>query len=227
MVTLVHGDDQSAARAAFNNEKESFTGAVVSLDAKVNPTSILDVISTSDLFSKTPRLIAVENLLAAKFDLSKLTAPPEDNLLFWEPKKLSPSELKNYQTHFPSLKIIEHKENPIVFKFLDSLVPGNTSVAFPLWSTYSAFEPPELVLVMLIRHFRFLLLAASNSSEGPQDWQNLAPWQKQKYQSLTKRFPLDSLKNHYRTLLEIDYRNKSGSTPLNLQTALELFILSL
>lgn len=147
---------------------------------------------------------------------------PQENSLFsqnivyaiWHDKKMSATQIKELQKKFPDLTIEEFKINPVVFKFLDNLRPGNQSVFMPFWQEFLKQDPPEVAFVMIVRQFRLML-----------DPRELQPWQIGKIAAQAKLFK--SISEIYKKLLEIDYHIKTGQSVVDLRTALELLLLSL
>lgn len=142
-----------------------------------------------------------------------------DNIYaIWKDHKLSATQIKELEKKYGQLAVEEFKTDPVVFKFLDSLRPGNEKVFMPLWSQYLKNEQPEVAFVMLVRQFRLML-----------DWQNpdLQPWQKNKIRNQADSFGAENLKSLYKKLLEIDYQIKSGQSAVDLQTSLELLLVSI
>lgn len=173
-------------------------------------------------------LLHGENNLASRNRLRQLNGVeivagqplPQENSLFsqntifiiWQDKKLSATKIKELEKLYPGLIAEEFKVNPVVFRFLDALKPGNQVAFLPLWREYLKNDPPEVAFVMIIRQFRLML--------NPAD---LAPWQAAKIRTQARNFP--EISKIYKQLLEIDYRGKTSQ--MDLQTSLELFMLGL
>lgn len=138
--------------------------------------------------------------------------------VLWFDKKLSVAQIKDFESKFGKLSVEEFKVSPIVFKFLDSLAPGNQKNFMPLWQAYLRTQPAEVAFVMLVRQFRLLLNLADP---------DVQPWQKGKLASQAKLFAPSQLKTIYQKLLLVDYQNKTGSGIASLSTALELLLLSI
>ncbi|MBI4100026.1 hypothetical protein HY440_03395 [Candidatus Microgenomates bacterium] len=142
----------------------------------------------------------------------------ESTVVIWSDKKLSATQIKDLEKKFPDLAAEEFKPDPVVFKFLDALKPGNQRVFLPLWQKYIMVEEPEVAFIMVVRQFRLML--------NPHD-PDLASWQKAKLASQAKSFGQPKLEQIYKQLLEIDYQTKSGRTVVDLKTSLELLLLRL
>src|SRR5574340_817236 len=113
--------------------------------------------------------------------------------VIWQDKKASATQIKAWEKDFPGLKVEEFKLDPVVWQFLGNLRPGNQEIFLPLWQKYLQTDPPEIAASMLIRQIRLLLLAKIDKG-GPDDFKNLAPWQKSRLAGQAKSFSLESLK---------------------------------
>ena len=133
MIYLFHGDNQVASRkkltdliAQAKREKKE----VIALNGlKVNLTQILSALESSSLFDQE-KLVVIENLFSRPKSkekeviikyLKKKSVVPE--MIFWEKKTIPGTTLrwlpKNWQIQL-------FKTSAIIFRFLDSLRPGNT-----------------------------------------------------------------------------------------------------
>ncbi|HNP89699.1 MAG TPA: hypothetical protein PKI75_03705, partial [Candidatus Woesebacteria bacterium] len=137
------------------------------------------------------------------------------DVLIWEPKEIAKSVSlnKNWQ-----IKL--YKFSSFLFNFLDQLKPGSTAKNITNFHQCLKSEPAEMVFSMIIRQFRLLILAKDNDRY----LNKMAPWQKSKLLSQAKLFPLHDLKQNYRRLLEIDFRQKTSGTPFDLSSELDLFL---
>ncbi len=227
MVTLIHGDNTAASRARLMQLKEKYSAAI-HLDAKeTNSSDVANHVQTDSLFS-TERLLIIENLSTVKALQDNFPAiGPDIELLIWEKTTLTKAHLAALQKKFPQLQVEEFKIDPVVFKLVEALGPNNQKQLMTLWQRYTDQEIPEIALTMIIRQFRFLLLATEQKDSAPTDYQRLSSWQKSKLHQQSRLFTLEELKSNYQNLLLIDYQNKSGQSLYNLSLQIELFLLRL
>ncbi|PIQ69954.1 hypothetical protein COV89_03010, partial [Candidatus Shapirobacteria bacterium CG11_big_fil_rev_8_21_14_0_20_40_12] len=80
---------------------------------------------------------------------------------------------------------------------------------------------PHFIFSMIIRQFRLLILTIDGEAD------NLASWQKNKLAGQATKFGREKLIRVYRTLLEIDIKQKTSSSPFDLNSELDLLILGL
>lgn len=226
MITLLHGDNVSASRARYQLLQDEADGTVVTIDLNSPAGSDpLASLQTTGLFSDK-QLIAIENALSTK-NLEKLAKYDLTDAVFWEGKKLTPTQITAFEKLFPKASILEFKVDPVVFKFVESLRPKNQTEMLPLYHQYLKTDVPEVIFTMTVRQFRLLILASTNESTGPDDWLRLS-WQKSKLATQAKAFSPQLLRKSYLTLSDIDYRTKTGLLiEGSLERALELFLLTL
>lgn len=203
MITLLHGENVTASRKRLSEIKDNFDGEVVYADLN----SSLE--SSSLFFSK--RLLILENVLGVK-----LPEIDNDNLVFWEGKKLSATQITSFLKKYPKANVEEFKIDPVVFKFVESIGPGNQKVMMPLWKKYMATEEPEIAMTMIVRQIKLMLVN-----------ENMAPWQKERLARQASLFGEERLKKMLGELLEIDYKNKSGQSTVGLADLLEVWLLGI
>lgn len=178
-------------------------------------------------------LIHGENMVTSRNRVQALNAveitdkqdqPQEDSLfsvnnyVIWKDHKLSVTQINALKKKYPDIIVEEFKLDQTVFKFVDSLSPGNQAQIMPLWKTYLSQEIPEIAFIMIVRQIRLML-----DHQGP----DIAPWQKKKIEIQANKFGKIRLESIYKSLLEIDYLVKTGQIPINLTTSLELVLLTL
>lgn len=226
MITLLHGENIAASRNRFQQLQAEAVGTVITLDlSSQSGNDPLAALQTTGLFSET-QFAAIENALSTK-SLEKVAQYALSDAVFWEGKKLTPTQITSFSKVFPNGAVVEFKVDPVVFKFVESIRPGNAREMVTLFHQYLKTDVPEIIFTMLVRQFRFLLLAATNEKTGPEEWLK-ATWQKPKLSAQAKAFSPEVLRSKYRELMDIDFRNKTGQlTEGSLEGALELFLLTL
>ena len=171
------------------------------------------------------QLVVIENLFSGRktnekqkiIDYLKQLNPK--NLIIWEGKKIDGRVLAPFQG-----QVLRFDLTPTIFHFLDSLHPGNNKIALLLLHQALEQLPAEMVFFMLVRHFRFLILASDLGKKG---LSNMPPWHQSKLINQGDKFALDRLLSIYKSLLRIDSRQKTGKTVFNLSFQLDLLVASL
>lgn len=228
MISLLHGEDFVASRKDLWRIKSEFTGEVVEIDGKTaTKEQLVVVLGTPSLFGEK-RLVVIENFLASK-DIGKETFDKDSHwdLVLWEGKKLTVSQVADWQKRLASVRVLEFKVDPAIFKFVEAVRPGNGKQAISLLRECLRSEAIEVVYVMLVRQIRLLLLTGSKAKIGPEDFQKLSPWQRARLSTQAARFSQDQLQRFYKQLLEIDFQIKSGQEVADLATSIELLLLCL
>lgn len=226
MITLLHGENTAASRNRFQQLQDEAIGTVISLDLSSQMGSDpLAALQATGLFSET-QFAAIENAISTK-SLEKLIPYGLSDAVFWEGKKLTPTQITSFSKIFPKGTVLEFKVDQVVFKFVESIRPGNTREMVTLFHQYLKTDVPEIIFTMIVRQFRFLILASTNEKNGPEEWLK-ASWQKAKLAAQAKAFSPTVLREKYQQLNDIDFRNKTGQlVEGSLERALELFLLTL
>jgi hypothetical protein len=118
---------------------------------------------------------------------------------------------------------VEFKIPGNIFKFLDSVRPKNTKTMILLLHDSIVNEDTEMIFYMLVRQFRFLLLAKEDSN----NLVKMPSWQSQRFLKQAESFSFSDLKKIYNKLLEIDIGQKTGKAIVPLVTELDLLIANL
>ncbi len=224
MTTLLHGENITASRSRLLEIRSNFNGEVIILNGQSTPPQEVAMALTSASLFQDKKLVVIESAL----DIKNLPSPDKGSpidLILWEDGKLTAAQLNFLKKIFPDLKVEEFTVPPAVFRFLESLRPGEQKVFLPLWQTYIRTEVLEVAATMLTRQFRLLLLV-KQKNPGFEDLKSLAPWQISRLEQQSAAFTQSKLTLFLKELLEIDYALKSGKRP-DLQTSLELLLLSL
>lgn len=193
---------------------------------KLDLLQLKQALETNSMFTSS-RLVIIEGLFENKrlpeFIEYLKENPSENDLVLWEGKELSKSLLSK----FPQARVLFFKPEQVLFRFLESIRPGNTKEMLTLFGRCLKSEAVEIIFYMLIRQIRLLLLVRDGIMSGIDAIDRLAPWQKQKLTHQANYFTLEQLTTLYHHLLEIDYEQKSGLAVFDLTKALELFITNL
>ncbi len=229
MMTILHGENISASRAALSAFRDKFSGQeTMTLDGrKTNLSQIKQVLESPSMFTVS-RLVVIENLLSTKKSPGQqeiidylLKEPVEVELVLWEEKEIGKTLLSKFEKAEVSLFKLEQ----VMFKFLESLRPNNQKESLTLFRSFKK-EEPEIIFYMLIRQLRMLLAIKDETTSGLEELDRLAPWQKERLTRQAKYFTQENLFKHYHELLQIDYEQKTGQNSFNLGKTLEIFILN-
>ena len=228
-ITLIHGDDTAKSREALLKEKATYkdTEFIVLSGKTLTQNELIVASETSSLFGEN-KCIIIENFFKANKDLIKqfLSYLSSGNCIYpviiWEDRKL---EAKSVKTKFPQARIITCNFPASLFNFLDSL--GLTTPQKLLTGFRDSLREIEdaLILTMLYRQLRLLILAKDNPSLLNEI--GVAPWQGGKLVRQANAWDSQKLLDNYRQLIAIDYRIKSGQTPLKLSQLLDFWLVTL
>lgn len=229
MVTLIHGEDTVAGRKALDDLKNKYPESEkVLLDgSKVSLTDIITATDSLSLFG-AEKLIIIENLLSGVFSKEKeivlsylLDSKSTAEIVLWEQKEIGKTIINKY---FKGAKIIYCHPPAVLFKFLDSIGGAPLNDILSMFHKLKKDQEAEFILSMLIRQWRYLIIASDLGREG---FAGMPSWQAYKFQSQTKYFNLEALISSYRQLLSIDMKAKSGLIPLSVDQQLDIFFASL
>lgn len=231
MITILHGENHLASRNQLDVlKKEQKSEEILSLDGKkITSTDLIQALEAPSLLAST-RLVIIERLFSLKKSAEQqkiITYLVENqknvNLILWEDEEIA----KTLLSQFSDSKIFLFKPENTVFKFLESLKPGQTKEMLGLLNKAFVSEIPEIIFSLLVRQFRLLLLISNKEKEEAEDLKRLAPWQKQRLTTQAKDFTQKQLISYYHKLLDIDYQQKTGQNVFDLKKTLEIFIMNL
>lgn len=224
MIIIVHGEDSlnSYKRLAELIEiaKSSGLETIIKEASELDMATLRQESGGSDLFGAKNCLI-IKNLLSGPKSKPKdsliaaLGKISEGEIILYEPKEITKTALKP----FNKAKIESFDINQVIFKFLDTLRPGNTRVILQSWNRLLELgHEPEYVFSMLTRQIRLLIQAKSGAS-----YLKLTPYPKKLILAQANYFTLNQLLDlHYR-LYETDKRIKTGLSSLPLDQLLTQF----
>ncbi|MBI3981197.1 hypothetical protein HY345_04330 [Candidatus Microgenomates bacterium] len=221
---LLHGDDTEKSRAHLSKIKQDYE-EIVTLDGKnLQQSDLLQALEGASLFGDK-KLVIVEGLFSKKkeeqiFIYLKNNSFP--NLVLWEGKEITKRDQMLLGSKF---SVYSYKLPALIFKFVDLVGTGKIKEALVIYDELLEQVAPEVLWFMLVRQWRFMLLAKKTDEEEPSDFQRLQVWQKAKLTQNGKAYTLDKLKAFYRQLLRISYREKSGAANLPLEKQLEMLLL--
>lgn len=154
MITIFHGDNYSQSRDAVNNYLNDCSGEVFRLDAKsLNINSLANLLTGTSMFGDQKTiLISGFFSLPAPSQKKYITLINSSNypLILWADKKLSPTQLKNFQKS----KINDFPLSRQMFSFIYGLRPKNTKDFSKKFDQITQNEPFELFFYLLKKQFR-------------------------------------------------------------------------
>lgn len=225
-IVILHGDNQVESRKRLSflvsaAKKKGFD--VRRLEGKGLTSNDLLLAGRSQSLLGDNVLVVVEDFLTANKKASDFFAGTQGNsgatFVFWEGKPLSLPMLKKLSS---GTKVEEFKIPRVIFKFLESLIPGNTKASLELFHAALKEGQEEFIFTMLSRQVR-LLIWAKEDPEGL----NLPSWQKTRLLKQAEKISKVQLRLLHGKLLEIDRENKKSQLPEGLSSSLELLLLSL
>lgn len=230
MIHIFHGEHVEISRRELSFVRKKFEDKeVIVLDGKtVTPNQFKQATETTSIFGND-RLVIFENLLSKRMgrkstevevwvDLVK-SLPLDVEIVFWEEKEIGKTILSNFPKN---IDIALFKPDKSIFVFVDKIQPNNQRELLALFEQVVEQESAEFAFAMLIRQFRFMIMAKELGKNI-----GLSPWQASKLTKQAEVFTLPILVNQYRKLLTVDTRIKNGTTAFSLSQEIEQFLVSL
>lgn len=214
MITIIHGTDKAATRNQLQDLKKAYKEIITHDGAHLDLTFLTQSLESKNMFAEE-RLVVIENFFAGKAKRDHilnylLESDLSFDLVFWEDKESQSRDITFLAT---KARIIKLNINPVIFKFLDSLIPGNQKESLDLLNKTLESVESEIVLFMLIKQIRYLLLALSKSVDYPSDFKRLMSWQSFKLTKTASLFKLETIRVFYQRILDSDYKHKIGLKP--------------
>lgn len=227
---ILHGESVVQSRQALQKKLDlarSQNQEIVRLEAKKSQlVDFKQALETLSLWS-AGRLVIVENFFSQpvsrgqKEILAYLkTLPAAANLVFWENKKIDGRRLKALSL----AKVSYFKLAPVIFRFLESIRPGNSREMLTLNLQCVHSDSAEMVFYMLCRQIRLLILAKDLGGQGLQP---MPFWMAGKLLRQAENFSLEQLLFIHEKLLQIDSEQKTGQAVRPLDFYLDLLLASL
>lgn len=223
---ILHGENRVESRRKLSEiirEAKNKGWEITKVDGTSLTKSKLLTHARSQTLLSTGQLVVIENFFRnnKKAVEDVLEIPPDDTitLVFWEGKQLTPATVKKLQGKFT---VQEFKIAVAVFKFLDSLSPGNAKVSLKLLQEAKNRDEAEFLLIMMARQVRLLIWA----KEDP-DTLKVPPWMRHNLTQQASKFTSYELREFHGKLLELDCDNKHSRLPENLDASLELLVAGL
>jgi len=225
-VIIIHGENTKASYARLNALVEEYKSKeleVHSFDAsEMDLTRLEQELNPSDLFGNRSILVITDLFTGTKSKLKEslkksLQLKLDQPIVIYEQKEVTAAGLKP----FAKATIEVFKISPQIFKFLEALSPGSSSI-----SQYNSLlqqdTEPEFIFAMLTRQIRLLITAKTDPTRL-----KTVPFVKKLLQQQASKFSLDQLLNLHHRLYLIDRQIKLGETPLGMEPLLTGFLTSL
>jgi len=224
-VILFHGDNPVESRRNLHDKVvkdfSSLHDKIITLDGKkVVLGELKQNIENSSLFGEK-NIVLIENFFTRPKSkeltqiIAYLTLHQTYPILFWEGKKVSPTQSKT----FPQAQVIEAKISRQAYVFVESL-GKNLPASLKQWRECVGQESAGSLHYALSSHVRRLLTVSEPTAKTP-------PWLKVKLDSQRKAIGETALMWLHGQLIELDYKNKTGTSALDLGGELELLIINL
>ncbi|HOX95954.1 MAG TPA: hypothetical protein PLI45_01095 [Candidatus Woesebacteria bacterium] len=225
MITILHGEDvQKSYQRLFSltdQLKLHDFEILVHEASEIDITGLRQEIGSYGLFGSS-KCFVIKNLISGqksknKAKIIELINQNEDSeIILWDDKTLTPSSLKQ----IPSAKTEIFPISPVIFKFLDSLKPGNTQTILLSWKNIlQEGTEPDFVFAMMVRQIKLLIQAKAGSKNL-----KLAPYPARLIQAQSVYFSLDQLLDLYQRLADIDVKIKTGTSTANSEQLLGHFL---
>lgn len=251
MLTIIHGDNVSASRKFFTEQKDKHPDAQVFDGGKITLTDLAQIFEGGELFSDT-KIVFIEHFFTKRKKSKERDSlievlqkyAQENNLFFWEGKELEKSVLNS----FKSTDIRAFKLPQTLFLFVDSIKPGNNKQLVTLFHQTLETTDVEMIFFMMVRQIRLLLNLNSNvisTTEGRRnpvgsltvvrddkemiidELKRLAPWQKSKLENQARQFSSEQLLNLYNKLFKFEIAQKTGNLSSTLSSSIDFLLLEI
>jgi hypothetical protein len=227
MITILHGDNISASRLSFAKtiEQQKLLGKeIIRIDGeKVSDIEFIQACEAKSLFN-LDKVVVIENLFSRKPSKQKeallklLNKNASDvQMIIWEKKQINASAYKQLK----DIKINLFSLNSAVYKFLDSLKPGNTRTMLLLFHEAIKKDASELVFYLFQRRIFELILAKES---GKSSFSKKSPWLLSRLLYQAKYFTFEKLLFLHYSCYHLDKNNKQGKIILNFKSELDLLI---
>ena len=229
MNLILHGDNVVASRQKLAEliQKANKLGVkeIIKLDGKtLSETQLRQALEAKSLFG-ADKLVVIEKLLSRqrskeKNKLVDILASSSSQVILWEAKSITKAALNKLK----DCEVLAFKTPAAIFKFLDSLKPGNAQQSLIHLHHELSSEAPELIFYMLSRRVSDLIIAQDQKASI---LLKAAPWQKSRLSSQSRNFTTDQLLKLHQNLLSVDESIKTGRNLLPLNSQLDLILAKL
>lgn len=199
MITLLHGDNLAASYNWLQNLKKTFTGEILTLNAKnLTTVGLGEAIGQNALFT-TSKLIVIEGLPKTSLVTAINEVGQYSEIIVWLDKKTTTTSLK--------AKVIEFKDSSAGanFKLADSFTARDFKACIHEFNNLLAQKtPPELIVGILSRQLKLMIMVKDAALSG------INPYVVQKIKAHEKKWTQQQLKEMLEGLLKVDHQIKTG-----------------
>lgn len=216
-IVVLHGDDTAKSYlrlTKFIEVAKKRSWEIVKIDPKIH--DLPEVIVSSSLFEKEKLVVLEGAKNLKKSDIKWLKEKSKNyssTLVIYNEGLILKSLIKD----IPVTKLEEFKLPRLVFKFLDSIYPGNAAVSLRLLEEVLKEEPPEMIFAILGRQLRDLYWVINDSTSL-----NYPSWRIARLKSQGDKFKDGSLEDLINSLAKIDIKVKTSQ--LTLRESLDFII---
>lgn len=217
-VIIIHGDDINTSYARFTKLTDVARGRGWEIvDITESGASIAESLSFTSLFPTERFFVLTKVKRVTKEDSVWLATNAKDmegNLMVYSDSKIPKATLDL----FPKESKVEEFSLPfLVYKFIDSIYPGNINESIALYKKTIAVSDVEMVFAMLSRSMRELFAVSANKVTS-----FVPSWKKSKLAFQTSKFSKDKIAQFINDLALIDLRVKRSKGNLSDLLALHL-----
>lgn len=227
MITIIHGDNTAESRKFLQTFKEEKLPLVL-VTNEVNLTDLAQIFEGSSLFFEQ-KIIVIEDYLSKTRKSKEKDAVlaylskhgKEHEIIFWDGKLLTKSQFSGLSNPIER----QFKLPQTLFQFLDNIKPDNKITLLKLFHETERSTEPELLFHMIVRHFRMMMGALSQSKID--ELKRAGDWQITKYKHQAQLFGAQKLRYHYKALFDIERKQKTGTLSSDLTATIDFFLLSI
>jgi hypothetical protein len=229
MILIIHGNDLASSRDYYSKEKDKLESPILMEGESLTYEQVFQAAENKTFFdSKT--VLAIENFFSKnksnsiefKKVIEYLNSNNNLEIIFWEDTEIS----KANQTIIKNASVKTFSYPQVLFKFLDSLKPGNSENIIKLVYELKKNVENELIFFMIIRQFR-LMIGQLGEGQKIDEVKRLQSWQTGKLSKQASLFGKEKLVRLYQQLFEIDLSQKTGKLPYGLNKSIDIFLLGL
>jgi DNA polymerase III delta subunit len=229
MILIIHGNDITASRNYYFEEKNKLTNPVFINGDGITYDQVFQGLENNTFFEENKELI-IENFFGKnkantnefKKIVSYLDTNKTSNVIFWENDEISKTALASFKN--ATVKLFSYPQT--MFTFLDNIKPDNSHALIKLFHELLSTMAPELIFFMITRQFRILLNQTDNSKQID-EVKRMAPWQLSKFKKQASYFNGNQLLQTYNKLFEIEISQKTGKAVGSMEKSIDFFLLGL
>lgn len=224
MIILIHGDNTIQSRSELNRLKKPYPEIRELNGRNLDSATLTQALQSGSVF-EADTAVVIERLLSRLKGRGKPKDPlltviadsaSQIPLILWEDREITRSVIAGLPFALTE-KIF--KIPAVIFQFLDGIAPDKSKIMLELYQRTLVTDPPELIHSMLLRRLRQLIMVRDGIIPP-----GMAGWQSARLTSQAKLFTIKQLKNIYRKLIDIEFRVKTGDSPLTLGEMTELLL---